>query len=150
MPLDMSDAQAVLLGNKVYVGGGACDSDLFPESPASLLIYDFTDDSWDLLETPTEGYGLTTYNSQLILVGGRDPTTGKISNQLWVMDEQQYWTQPLPPMTTKCSRASAVSVDHHLIVAGGLDDELDQLDVVQVYDGHQWKGSNLFPKQAIS
>ena len=87
MPLGMSDAQAVLLGNKVYVGGGACDSDLFPESPASLLIYDFTDDSWDLLETPTEGYGLTTYNSQLILVGGRDPTTGKISNQLWVMDE---------------------------------------------------------------
>ena len=47
MPLGMSDAQAVLLRNKVYVGGGACD--LFP---ASILIYDFTDDSWDLLETP--------------------------------------------------------------------------------------------------
>ena len=146
MPLGMSDAQAVLLGNKVYVGGGACDSDLFPESPASLLIYDFTDDSWDLLETPTDGYALTSYSSQLILVGGRDPTTGKISNQLWVMDEQQYWTQPLPPMTTKCSRASAVSVDHHLIVAGGLDDELDQLDVVQVYDGHQWKRVQPLPK----
>ena len=152
MPLGMSDAQAVLLRNKVYIGGGACD--LFAESPASLLFrYDFTDDSWDLLlETPTEGYVLTTYNSQLVLVGGKDPTTGKISNQLWVMDEQQwdpeqqYWAQPLPPMTTKCSRASAVSVDHHLIVAGGLNDKLDRLNVVQVYDGHQWKRVQPLPK----
>lgn len=152
MPLGMSDAQAVLLRNKVYIGGGACD--LFAESPASLLFrYDFTDDSWDLLlETPTEGYVLTTYNSQLVLVGGKDPTTGKISNQLWVMDEQQwdpeqqYWAQPLPPMTTKCSRASAVSVDHHLIVAGGLNDKLDRLNVVQVYDGHQWKKAQPLPK----
>lgn len=146
MPLGMSDAQAVLLRNKVYIGGGACD--LFAESPASLLFrYDFTDDSWDLLvETPTEGYVLTTYNSQLVLVGGKDPTTGKISNQLWVMDEQQYWAQSLPPMTTKCSRASAVSVDHHLIVAGGLNDKLDRLNVVQVYDGHQWKRVQPLPK----
>ena len=146
MPLGMSDAQAVLLRNKVYIGGGACD--LFAESPASLLFrYDFTDDSWDLLvETPTEGYALITYDSQLVLVGGKDPTTGKISNQLWVMDEQQYWAQPLPPMTTKCSRASAVSVDHHLIVAGGLNDKLDRLNVVQVYDGHQWKRVQPLPK----
>ena len=145
MPMGMSDAQAVLLRNKVHIGGGTCD--LFPESPASLLIYDFTDDSWDLLvETPTEGYALITYDSQLVLVGGKDPTTGKISNQLWVMDEQQYWAQPLPPMTTKCSRASAVSVDHHLIVAGGLNDKLDRLNVVQVYDGHQWKRVQPLPK----
>ena len=152
MPLGMSDAQAVLLRNKEYIGGGACD--LFAESPASLLFrYDFTDDSWDLLvETPTEGYVLTTYKSQLVLVGGKDPTTGKISNQLWVMDEQQwdpeqqYWAQPLPPMTTKCSRASAVSVDHHLIVAGGLNDKLDRLNVVQVYDGHHWKRVQPLPK----
>ena len=144
MPLHMCDAQAVLLGDKVYMGGG--DMYSAAGSSAALLIYNFTVDSWDLLDTPTEDYALTTYNSQLVLVGGIDPTTMNVTNQLWVLDEQQYWTQPFPPMKIQCCRASAVNMDHHLIVAGGLDDELDPLDVVQVYDGHQWKKAQPLPK----
>ena len=142
MPLDMCDAQAVLLGDKVYMGGG----DMYPGPSAALLIYNYTVDSWDLLAAPTEDYALTAYNSQLVLAGGNDHSTRNITNQLWVLDEQQYWIQPIPPMKARCCRASAVSVDHHLIVAGGLDDELDPLDVVQVYDGHQWKKAQPLPK----
>ena len=57
MPLvGMSDAQAVLLGEQVYMGGG----DIRLGSSATLLIYDFTDDSWDLFNTPTR-----TMHSQL-------------------------------------------------------------------------------------
>ena len=138
----MCDAQAVLLGDKVYMGGG----DMYPGSSAALLIYNYTVDSWDILAAPTEDYALTTYNFQLVLAGGNDHTTRNITNQLWVLDEQQFWIQPFPPMKTRCCRASAVSVDHHLIVAGGLDDELDPLDVVQVYDGHQWKKAQPLPK----
>ena len=142
MPLDMCDAQAVLLGDKVYMGGG----DMYPGSSAALLIYNYTVDSWDILAAPTEDYALTTYNFQLVLAGGNDHTTRNITNQLWVLDEQQFWIQPFPPMKTRCCRASAVSVDHHLIVAGGLDDELDPLDVVQVYDGHHWWRVEPLPK----
>ena len=142
MPLVMCDAQAVLLGDKVYVGGGDSTYDI---SPAVLLIYDCHDDSWKTLETPTVNYALTTYNSQLVLVGGRDPISKHVTNQLWALDEQWHWTQSLPPMTTKRSRASAVGIDHCLIVAGG-HDELCLLDVVEVYDGHYWRKVQSIPK----
>ena len=146
MPLGMSDAQAVVLGDKVYIGGG----DSTYHSQAVLLIYDYSNDSWETLDTPTVNYALTTYNSQLVLVGGRDPITENITNQLWVLDEQWHWIQPLPPMTTGRSRATSVNVDHYLVVAGGLDDELDPLDVVEVYDGHQWKKAQSLPKAICS
>ena len=143
MPLGMSDAQAVLLGEKVYMGGG----NVHPGSPATLLIYDFTDNSWDLLDTPTENYALTIYVSRLVLVGGRNPVTLNLTDELCVLDaDQQQWNQSLPSMPIKCCRSSAVSTDHHLIVAGGLDNNLDPLDVVQVYDGRQWRRVEPFPK----
>ena len=82
----------------------------------------------------------TTYHSQLVLVGGRDSNTREATNQLWVLDEQYHWTQPLPPMTTKCYKASAISVGDHLIVAGGQDgNHACPLDEVEMYDGHQWR-----------
>lgn len=41
--------------------------------------------------------------------------------------------------------ASAVSVGKHLIVAGGFGD-LNSLDVVEVYDGHQWRRAHYLPR----
>ena len=146
MPLGMSDAQAVVLGDEVYIGGG----DSTHHSPAVLLIYGSHDDSWRMLDTPTVNYALTIYNSKLVLVGGRDLNTETITNRLWVLDEQWHWTQSLPPMTTGRSRASTVSVDHYLIVAGGLDDELEPLDVVEVYDSHRWRKAQSLPKAMCS
>ena len=145
MPLGMSDAQAVLLGEKVYIGGGDSTYDI---SPAVLLIYDCHNDSWKTLDTPTLNYALTTYNSQLVLVGGRDPTNKHVTNQLWALDEQWQWTQSLPPMTTGRSWASAVSMDHYLIVAGGHDEHI--LDVVEVYDGQYWRKVQSIPKASCS
>ena len=70
---------------------------------------------------------------------------GSATNRLWVLDGQSHWTQPLPPMLTKCYGASAVSTGNHLIVAGGLSDE-DPLDIVQVYNGHEWMRAQPLPK----
>ena len=111
-----------------------------------LLIYNLTKNSWDMLRTPTKWFGLSTYHSQLVLVGGKDPARmGSATNRLWVLDGQSHWTQPLPPMLTKCYGASAVSTGNHLIVAGGLSDE-DPLDIVQVYNGHEWMRAQPLPK----
>ena len=77
---------------------------------------------------------------------GKDPARmGSATNRLWVLDGQSHWMQPLPPMLTKCYGASAVSTGNHLIVAGGLSDE-DPLDIVQVYDGHEWMKAQPLPK----
>jgi len=142
LPLSMSDAQAVVLGDKVYIGGG----NTFPKSSSTLFVYNITRDSWDTLDTPTEGYALVTYLSQLVLVGGTDPATGWPTNQLWVLNNNDTWTQPHSPMPTSRWGASAVSVDKHLIVAGGVGD-LNSLDVVEaVYDGHQWRRAQYLPR----
>ena len=105
--------------------------------------------TWDILDTPTVNYALTTYNSQLVLVGGGDHDNEHVTNQLWVLDELWQWTQSLPPMTTGRSRASAVSLDHYLIVAGGHDEHV-LLDVVEVYDGHYWRKVQSIPKASYS
>ena len=114
MPLCMSDTQAVLLEEQVYLGG----RDIHPGSSDTLLIYDFTDDSWDLLNTPTENYALTICDSQLVLVGGRNPVTLNLTDELCVLDaDEQHWNESLPSMPIKCCRSSTVSTNHHSIVA---------------------------------
>ena len=161
MPVSVFNAQAVVLKNKAYIGGGS----LYPGPSSRLLVYDFTKNSWDTLETPTDQYALATFHSQLVLVGGKYPDTEVATNQLWVLDEQDHWTQPFPPMKTERYRASAVSVGDHLIVAGGCSGgvigggvigggvigggvigDAVALDVVEVYDGHQWKQLRSLPR----
>ena len=143
MPVNVYDAQAVVLGSKVYIGGGNFGPKL---ASSKLLIYDFTEDSWDKLDTPTEWYALATYHSQLVLVGGVCPESGRGTNQLWVLDKGK-WTKPLPPMKTKRFQASAVSMDDHLIVAGGcVASDVGLLDEVEVYDGNSWRYVQPLPK----
>lgn len=138
-PVCVYNAQAVVLENKVYIGGG--------RSSSRLLIYDFIDDTWDTLETPTEWYGLTTYQSQLVLVGGGDPNSGRATNELWVLNEEYDWNQPFPFMTTNRYQASAVSIGDHLIVAGGCSGgRTGPLYTVEVYDGCQWRKAQSLPK----
>ena len=145
------NAQAVVLKNKAYIGGGS----LYPGPSSRLLVYDFTKNSWDTLETPTDWYALVTFHSQLVLVGGWYPDIEVATNQLWVLDEQDHWSQPFPPMKTERYLASAVSVGDHFIVAGGCSGEVlgdvgaldvSVLDVVEVYDGHQWKQVGSLPR----
>ena len=140
----MYNAQAVVFGNKVYIGGGSV------YSQSKLLVYEFTKDLWDTLSTHTQWFALTTYHSQLVLIGGRDATTWKTTNELWVLDEECQWIQPLPAMTTKCYQASAVSVGDNLIVAGGCSSAGDPLDIVEVYNGHMWRQVQSLPRACSS
>ena len=46
----MRDTQAVMLGDKIYIGEGD-----IPTGPSSdLLICDFKKDSWDIINTSTQ------------------------------------------------------------------------------------------------
>ena len=137
VPASVYNTQAVIVNYKVYIGGESINSG---SALSRLLIYDFTKDSWDKLDTPTQWYALTTYHSQLVLVGGRDATTWITTNELWALDEQHKSTEPPPPMKMKRYQASAVSVRDYLIVAGGCGGPYaGDLDGVEVYDGNKWR-----------
>ena len=134
-----------MLNNKVYVGGGFTGRDDAIE--ATLCIYSPTADTWATLPSPTKLSALATYNSQLVLVGGRIASTDGTTNQLWVLQEdERIWRQPLPAMPTARRAASAISHHNHLIVAGGLDSHHRDMNVVEVYDGGQWTKTDSLPK----
>ena len=82
-----------------------------------------------------------------MLIGGVKTNTGRATNELWLLDEQGHWTQPLPPMAIKHYQASAVGVGDYLVVAGGCGgSDGSPLDTVEVYDGHQWKQAPSVPR----
>ena len=144
MPIGMRDAQAVVLGDKFYLGGG----DTFDGPSSELLIYNFSNDSWDRLSTPTHSFSLTVYHSQLVLVGGVHPTYNTVMGQLWILDEEERcWINRLPRMPMERFAASVVSYGNHLIVAGGDNGAMfGRLDVVDVYDGQEWRRVQSLPK----
>ena len=103
---------------------------------ARLYIYSPATDTWTTLDTPVYYFALTTYHSQLVLVGGREYVgeniVGDESNQLWTLSEDGQWQETLPPTPTPCGiYVSAVSHGDHLLVIS--DD-----NNVHVYIGHHW------------
>ena len=152
LPVGMRHAQAVVLGNKVYVGGGITPS-AAPTATQDCNIYvcDFTrDTAWRTLKHSTRYPALTTYQERLVLVGGMNPSTAAPTNQLWVMEDEQTWTQPLPPMPTPCWGASAVSTQQYLITAGGAVRYWSNVSNVEVYNGKQWVTTGPLPKPCYS
>ncbi len=110
-----------------------------------------TDDltSWTTLTTPTYCYALTTYHSQLVLVGGREVVTNQITNELVTSDTGRNWQPSLPPMPTKRYRSSAINVGtpECLVVAGGYDAHYNCLVTVELLQEWQWSTVQPLPKQ---
>ena len=140
----MNHAQAVVLKNKIYVGGGITKS---RATDATIYIYAPTADTWSALPSPARQSALTTYHSQLVLVGGVVVSSGEATNQLWVLQEdEQTWRQPLPAMPTARYGVSAISHLNHIIAPGGRDSSFRDMNVVEVYDGHQWMKTDPLPR----
>ena len=139
-----SSQAAVFLKDKVYVQLECVIRLLGQRAPARIYIYTPATDTWDSLDTPVYDFVLTTYQSKLVLVGGREYVDEKVegspSNKLWTLSEDGKWEETLPPMETACSKASAVSHGDHLIVVNGT------MNDVYLYDGHDWAKSQPIPE----
>ena len=141
LPVGMMNAQAVWLGDKLYVGGGG--------TSGRLYIYTPTTDTLSEIDSPVYGFALITYHSQLVLVGGREyvgeKRDGPVTIKLWTLTGHDQWRETLPPMTTKCNSASAVEFADNIIVAGGADNWRG-IDIIEVYNGHHWAKAQCLPK----
>ena len=148
--MDMSVAKAVWLKDKVYVGGGSSFSGSRRDH-ARLYIYTPTTDTWDTIDTPVYYFSLTTYHSQLVLVGGKayvpdEYSEGEPTNKLWTLSEHGQWQETLPPLPISCTFASAVSHGDHLLV---IDSDYPN-NKVYVYNGHHWANAQHLPQQLFS
>ena len=83
---------------------------------------------------------LTTYQSKLILVGGRDRFTRELTNTLHTSTTGREWEPSLPSMPTKRYQTSSASTrsPEMLIVAGGQVSLHEILDVVEVLHEDKW------------
>ena len=134
--MDFGDgAHAVWLKDKVYVGGGRTSGSY--RRDARLYIYTPATDEWTTRDTPVYYFGLTTYHSQLVLVGGwkyeGENVMGEPTNKLWTLSEDDQWQETIPPMPKARATPSAVSHGDHLLVITG-----DYSNEVYVYNGHHW------------
>ena len=140
----MHGAQCVLLQDKIYIGGYTSSW----ESDASLFISSTDLNSWSQVTTPTRYYGLTTYHSQVVLVGGREPDTDMGTNKLWTLKGGTNWQPSLPPMPTSRYYSSALNTGSPecLVVSGGADSGRDEVNVVEILKDNEWSSVQPLPK----
>ena len=87
----------VALGEKIYMSS---DTDLYVSTDLN---------SWtELCKLPAYQGTLTTYRSQLVLVGGEEDNK-TTNNKLWTLSEAGVWQESLPPMPTECYEPVVVS-----------------------------------------
>ena len=138
LPFTIDDwAQAVVLLDKVYIGGG---SSVYDEDKRTVIVYDPQHDSYDTLQPYTyRSFSMTALKNQLVLVGGLESKGRKKTDKLAVWNGQ--WTHPLPPMTTVRSSPSVIThKDRWIVVMGGGDDStvLTSVEILDTSESSQW------------
>ena len=138
--------KVVAFKEKVYIGGGDAFSD---RETQTVMVYDPKQDSYDTLPPYTyEYFSMAVVNNQLVLVGGKDVQTGKLTNKLGAWNEQsKRWTHPLPPMTIACNSPSVATHNRWLVVMGGFGGKT-QLSRVEILDtdSTQWYHAASLPQ----
>ena len=141
MPSGVVDVQAVVIGGKVYIGGGGVEGGHY-----KVLEYTIQGGQWREIDTPVRYFGMAVVNSQLIITGGGDKD-GRVTNEVWVLDSVSgTWTQPFPAMRTARYWPSAVGYKRWVLVVGGHGERC-----VEVLDtaARQWYTATPLPSDAL-
>ena len=141
-----SRATAVAIGGKIHVSGGLC---IDRKCSQLVQVYDTITAEWTTLPpSPIYWSESTLVNGQLTLIGGRDASTGEVTNSTITWDEEKkQWFPKVPPMPTKRVRSCIIHCNNLMLVAGGKASDgetvLDSVDVFNM-DTFQWTTSSFF------
>lgn len=142
----MVNCHAVMIGDKVYVGGGG---NYTGSNAQVVMVYYTRVGSWlSLPAYKCERFSMAVVNNQLVLVGGKTIPPTSNTNVLGVWDERsQTWTYPFPEMPTPRYSTSVVCYQRWLIVAGGAAGR--SVSKVEILDTQsmQWYEGSLLPKK---
>ncbi len=112
-----SQARAVVLNGKVYVGGGDAVKD---EDNFFIQVYAPGRGGWSRLpKCPVRWFAMAVVNEQLVLVGCHSRDYRPQSAFLVWDSPSQRWTSPYPNLPTAQRSPAAVGYQHFLVVAGG-------------------------------
>ena len=144
-PEGFDRAQAVVMGESVYVGGG--------EAGHKVCQCSWRRGVWSTLpECPVRRFGLTQFMGRLTTVGGVDQARSRTACVYEFVSESQRWQESLPPMPTARSSVTVVARPSSspkppaIVVCGGRGDG-GVLNTVEVYchSTSQWHAAEPLP-----
>ena len=148
-PVKMFRAQAVAIGNEVYVGGGVNDDDqtgLF-----TVFKYNTVKDEWSHLPDHCVGlFGLCEFQGELLSVGG-GTDQGPTNKVYRYSTADRKWVESLKPMQMKEHFQHCLTTASAIVVCGG-DETYIRKDLtastVEVYSSttSQWHTADLLPQ----
>ena len=115
-------SQPVPLNGKLYMNGR---KSVAHEDVMTVLEYAPIDDQWtELPPPPVNWFTIATLRGQLLVVGGWDKSTRKVSNTIFAYDaaSQVYsgrWIQPYSAMPIALTTPAVIEYQDHLIITGG-------------------------------
>ena len=148
----MNRPQAVVMGGKVYVGGG---STMYSpcESCNQVFQYDSFSNEWSRLPPlKVIFFAMAQFEGALITVGGWIPYNGVTGEVYYLEEESQKWAEFLKPMPTARYCASVATTWSAIVVSGGAAGVRDPgfpvfCATVEVYNSitDQWYTVDLLP-----
>ena len=134
-----------MVEEKLYIGGGYAYSD-----DDARTVWQYESDQWVRLERyQCWWFAMAAVKKKLTLVGGRDPSTWRVTNEIAVWERKgvsHQWTHPYPPMPTPRRSPAVATHNQWLVVAGGVSggNDLAAVDLLNT-DTRQWLSTTPLP-----
>ena len=150
MPVVMASAQVVVMGEKVYIGGGGTENE---GDHNQVSQYDPSRDEWSRLPPhQVVFFAMAQFMGHLITVGGvilcGSGYTGKVYH---FIEESQKWEEFLKPMPTARFWLSVATTQSAIVASGGATSMRNGMavfcDTVEVYrsETSQWHTTDSLP-----
>ena len=143
----MFQAQSVVIGGKVYVGGGNTGDD---ETDSLVFEYSLSEDKWNILPpAPVTLFGLGQLIGELVIVGGK--IQQKVYNSAYVFDKfTRRWKDSLPPLNSARCVPTCLGITSALIACGGFSEMNEVLSSIEIIDcdSFEWQVAGYLSRPA--
>ena len=148
MPVEIAEAQAVAIGDEVYVGGKPSDG-----IRCVIVKYNVAKDEWTHLpDLSMIGVGFCQFPGELYSAGGWCLEGQSSTNKVYRYSTQdKKWVESLNPMPTKRGDVAILTTTSAIIACGGdtvEDGNIEILETVEVYSSttSQWYTADPLPE----
>ena len=116
LPIRTYAATGIMINDQVYVCGGECRDVV---SARTVQVYSVNHQTWNTLPLSPQYHSQGgAIKGQLTLIGGREPSSGAVTNLVSTWNGR-VWHQELPPMPTKRLEPGVTTYQNLVVVAGG-------------------------------
>ena len=145
MPVEVTRSQVVVMGEKIYMGGGLTEND-------QVFQYDPSRDEWSRLPPHQVSlFSMAQFMGHFITVGGWIPHGGITGKVYQFIEQSQKWEEFLKPIPTARFRPSVATTQSAIVASGGLtifsDNKAVPCATVEMYSSEtsQWHTADPLP-----